>query len=134
MDDKTHAAATELGYIAVTRQVGEDARYEARDAQPQRSRTRAHAYVSALGWLLCVVVAVGIYTNVIADPVTVRERAASIARQHAGCGERCRVLQMQERRSVFGYRADYELEGNGSVRVTCRRAAVVLGEHDCQTR
>ena len=133
MDDKTHAVATDLGHGALTRQEGEDLRYEVRDAQPQRARTRAHVYVSVLGWLLCIVVAAGIYTNVIADPAIIRERAASLARRHAGCGERCRILQMQERRTVFGYRADYEIEGNGSVHVTCRRAAVVFGDHECQT-
>ncbi len=132
MDDKTHAV-TDLGHSAVTEQEGEGFRYAAQEKQPRRSRTRAHAYVSVLGWMLCIVVAVGIYTNVIADPAPVRDHAASLARQQGSCGGRCRVLQMQERRSVFGYRADYELEGNASVHVTCRRTVVVLGEHECHT-
>ncbi len=69
--------------------------------------------------------------NVIADPSTVRERAGLVARDHAGCGDGCRVLQMQERRNILGYRAEYELAGAGAVRVSCWRTAIVVGEYEC---
>ena len=105
-----------------------------RDARPHRARTRALACVSALGWLLCSLVGVGIYMNVITDPSAVRERAANVARSHAGCGEGCRVLEMQERRNILGYRADYEIAGVGSVRVSCWRTAIVVGDHECDAR
>ncbi len=112
-------------------ELDEEDKKSVREAPVHRARTRAQAYVPVLGWLFCAIVAAGIYMNVIADPSAVRERAGSMARQRAGCGEQCRVLEMHERRSVLDYRADYEIAGKGSVQVVCRRAAIVVGAHDC---
>jgi len=95
---------------------------------------RAQVYAPLLGWVFCAIVGTGIYTNVIADPSVVRERARGVAAQSAGCGQQCRVLEMHERRSVIDYRADYELAGKGAVRVVCRRAAIVVGGHECWTQ
>lgn len=132
MGSKTRASATELASNGPTRQESEAVEAEVPTPSP-RARTRAQVYLSTLGWLLCAVVGTGIYSNVIADPSSVRDFAGSLARQHAHCAEPCRVLHMEERRSVFGYRADYEIDGRGSVHVSCRRAAIVLGSHQCET-
>ena len=145
MGSNRRASATELAPDAVTcetsgsRSADPPSEADVADAgetptPSRRGPTRAHVYISTLGWLLCVVVGTGIYSNVIADPASVRDSAASLARQQAGCNEPCRILHMEERRSVFGYRADYEMaDGRGAIHVTCRRAAIVLGSHHCWT-
>jgi hypothetical protein len=89
---------------------------------------------SVFGWTLCGVAALAIYTNVMADDSVVRVRADMLARQHAGCGDQCHVARMQGRRSVLEYRADYDIDGIGSVEVVCRRSAIVVGEHQCITQ
>lgn len=135
MGSKTRASATELASDGPTREEREVVDGDAQDVPTRspRARTRAQVYLSTLGWLLCAVVGTGIYSNVIADPSSLRDFASSLARRHAGCVEPCRVLHMEERRSVFGYRADYDMDGRGPVHVTCRRTAIVLGNHQCET-
>lgn len=90
--------------------------------------------VSALGWMLCGLVGLGVYTNLLADDSALRARTEALARQHAGCGDACTVLGMESRRTVFEFRADYELERVGTIQVVCRRAAIVAGAHVCRTR
>jgi len=90
--------------------------------------------LSLLAWLAAAAVATGIYTNVVADDSALRQRTNELAREHAGCGERCHVGEMQGRRTVLGYDVDYAIDGVGKVHVSCRRSALILGEHACEAQ
>jgi hypothetical protein len=90
--------------------------------------------ISALAWVLFCSAGLAVYTNVIADDSALRERTESLARQHAGCGQECRITRMVGSRSVVAFQTDYDIEGIGTVHVVCRRAAIVAGEHECTAR
>jgi hypothetical protein len=100
----------------------------------QRPRNHLARAASILVWIFCALAAVAVYTNVLADDSALRQKTELLARQHAGCGDRCHVARMEGRRSVLDYRASYEIDGVGTLQVTCRRSALVLGEHVCTTR
>lgn len=100
-------------------------------AAPRRPSKVLSRVLSFCGWTLAAATLVGVYTNVIADDATLRQRTNEIARQHAGCADTCKVGEMQGRRTVLAYDVDYEIEQVGKVHVTCRRSAVILGDHSC---
>lgn len=99
--------------------------------RPRRPRALLARVAGALAWVLASLIAIGVYTNVIVDDSDLRHRAESIARETARCGDACRITSTQVRRTVLEYRADFELDGSGSVRVVCRRGAIVVGEPSC---
>jgi hypothetical protein len=101
---------------------------------PQRSRRHVARVVSALGWGLTGLVGFAVYANVLSDDTALRARTAQLVRQHAGCSDGCRITQTEIHRSVLEYRADYEIEGVGTIRVTCGRKGVAIGEQECRVR
>jgi hypothetical protein len=103
---------------------------------PQRRppQERLGRVINALVWLLSSLAAAAVYMNVMADDAELRAKTEVLAREHAGCGQRCQIQTMQSRRSVLEYSADYSFAGNGDAHVTCRRPAIVLGEHRCTVR
>ncbi len=84
-----------------------------------------------LGGAFSGLVVLAVYVNVVADNAPIRAHAEDLAREHAGCGSQCHVARMQERRDVLGYHADFDIGGAGTIHITCRRAAIVVGEHEC---
>ncbi|MDF2693487.1 MAG: hypothetical protein K0S65_1870 [Labilithrix sp.] len=94
-------------------------------------RQQLNRVVTALVWLFSGLAAVAVYMNVMADDSDLRLKTEALARERAGCSDRCRITTMQGRRSVVEYSADYSFDGHGEVHVVCRRAAIVLGEHHC---
>jgi hypothetical protein len=108
-----------------------DLEWSARVPRMRRPKNYLSRVASVLAWMICVVVALGVYTNVLADDTALRTRADVLARQQAGCGDQCHVTHMQGRRSVFGYRADYDIDGVGTVHVTCQRKEIVFGDNEC---
>lgn len=104
------------------------------ERSPQRPRNHGARVASALVWAFCGLAAVGVYTNVLGDDSAVRQETERLARQHAGCGEQCRVTRMEGRRSVLDYRASYDIDGVGTQQIVCRRSALILGEYLCTAR
>jgi hypothetical protein len=98
------------------------------------SRSSLGRVVTAFAWAFCALAGVAIYENVVGDDSAVHAQAESVARSRAGCGADCKVVSVQTRRTVLDYRADYALDGTGTVQVVCRRQALVLGEHHCTPR
>lgn len=87
--------------------------------------------LSIAGWIAAAAVSVGIYRNVIVDDSDLQDRTSELARQHAGCGDRCRVTRIQTRRSLLGYHAEMEIDGAGTFAVSCSRAAIIAGAQSC---
>ncbi len=112
----------------ISPRVGE---WTASRATPRRTGITASRALSLAAWLVAAAVGVGLYNNVIADDAGLRHRASEHARQHAGCGNQCTVTQMQERRTVFGYEANYDIVGAETIEVTCRRSAIIAGDYRC---
>ncbi|MBX3210125.1 MAG: hypothetical protein KF764_34155 [Labilithrix sp.] len=96
-----------------------------------RPRALVARIAGALAWVLSGLIAVAVYSNVIADDSELRLRIESLARETGQCGDGCRITSVQVRRSVLDYRADLELDGTRSVHVVCRRPAIALGEPRC---
>lgn len=72
------------------------------------------------------------YTNVFADDAAVRARAEKLARDQAGCGEKCKPLRTEGRRGVINETITYTFATEGTVTVTCRRPYIAFGEHVCR--
>ncbi|AKV01003.1 hypothetical protein AKJ09_07666 [Labilithrix luteola] len=108
----------------------------ARGGGPSRHRSRPPRrwpgrVASALGWMLGGLCAFAVYANVLSDDTALRARAETVARQQAGCNDKCRMTRAEIQRSVLEYRADYEMEGSSAVQVRCRRQAIVVGDYAC---
>jgi hypothetical protein len=97
-----------------------------------RSSKGSSRLPAALAWVFCTLAAVAIYTNVASDDAPLRARTEQLARAHVGCADRCRITRTSSQRNVFDHRAEYDIEGAGTVHVRCRRTAIVLGEHVCR--
>lgn len=72
------------------------------------------------------------YTNVFSDDTAVRAHAGDLARQFAGCGDKCKVTGMHGDRGMIEERIAYDIDGKGQVVVTCRRQHVVIGDYECK--
>lgn len=96
-----------------------------------RGRTPVRLW-SLLGWGLSGLVVFGVYSNVLSDDTALRAQTEQLARQHAACGDHCRLTQTEIHRSLFEYRVDYEIEGTPATRVTCRRTGIVVGPEECR--
>ncbi|MDB4935862.1 MAG: hypothetical protein JWP87_2834 [Labilithrix sp.] len=74
------------------------------------------------------------YANVFSDDTDLRAQAGTMARQQAGCGDKCKVVGMHGSRGMLEESIDYEIDGKGAFVVTCRRAYVIAGEYACDAR
>lgn len=72
------------------------------------------------------------YANVLSDDTEVRARSQATARAAAGCGDACRLVNMEGDRGMISHRVAYTFDGKGMVVVTCRRPFVLAGEHACE--
>ena len=72
-----------------------------------------------------------IYANVLSDDTAVRAQAADVARQTAGCGDKCKVVGIQGERGMLSEVVTYTMEGKGQYVSTCRRAYVIAGDYTC---
>ncbi|MBX3197002.1 MAG: hypothetical protein KF894_02495 [Labilithrix sp.] len=104
------------------------------ERRPRRPRALFSRVAGALAWALAGTIAIAVYTNVIVDDSDLRIRTEALARETARCGDGCRITSTQIRRTVLEYRADFELDSSGSVRVVCRRDAIAFGPQRCTTR
>lgn len=71
------------------------------------------------------------YANVFSDDTDLRARAGELARKQAGCGDKCKVTGMRGSRGMLEESIDYDMDGVGGYRVTCRRAYVIAGDYAC---
>jgi len=71
------------------------------------------------------------YNNVFSDDTEVKARAADLARREAGCGDKCKLVNMRGSRGMIDEEIDYDFLDAGSFRVACRRANVVAGDYRC---
>jgi hypothetical protein len=83
--------------------------------------------------LLLMVSIATAYMNVFSDDADVRARANELARKQAGCGDKCKVTNIQGNRGMFEERLEYDVEGAGAGHyvVVCRRAYVAFGDYAC---
>lgn len=72
-----------------------------------------------------------IYANVLSDDTAVRAQAGDVARKTAGCGDKCRVVNMEGERGMLSEVITFTMEGKGQYVVTCRRAFVIAGDYAC---
>jgi len=72
------------------------------------------------------------YENVFSDDTDPRARAGDLARKEAGCGDKCKVSGMRGSRGMLDETIDYDMDGVGGYRVTCRRAYVIAGDYACE--
>lgn len=103
----------------------------ARSTRSRRPRKLLGRALSALVWIVCTLVGTAVYSNVIVDDSALRARAESLACERAGGNPKCQITRMVGRRSVVELQAEYDIEGAASVRVVCRRSAIIAGEHQC---
>src|SRR4051794_13248691 len=82
--------------------------------------------------LLCVSIWTA-YANVFSDDTAVRASAGDLARKTAGCGDKCKVANINGSRGMFGTTLEYDIDGAGAGHyvVTCRRANVIFGDYAC---
>jgi hypothetical protein len=90
---------------------------------------RAFSLFTAVLCVLCLWTA---YANVFSDDTALRARAGDLARQKAGCGDKCKLVQMQGTRGMITEEINYTFDGLGMFVVTCRRAYVSFGEYACE--
>ena len=81
--------------------------------------------------LLCVSIFTA-YQNVFSDDTEVRARAGDLARKEAGCGDKCKQTGMRGNRGMIDESIEYDMDGVGGFRVTCRRAYVIAGDYTCK--
>jgi len=72
------------------------------------------------------------YANVFSDDTALRAHAGDLARQFAGCGDKCKVTGMHGDRGMIEERIAYDIDGKGQVVVTCRRQLIAVGDYDCK--
>ena len=72
------------------------------------------------------------YENVFSDDTDLRARAGDLARKEAGCGDKCKVSGMRGSRGMVDESIEYDMDGVGGYRVTCRRAYVIAGDYACE--
>lgn len=72
-----------------------------------------------------------IYSNVLSDDTAVRAQAGELARKTAGCGDKCKVVNMEGERGMLSEVITFTMEGKGQYVVTCRRAFVIAGDYAC---
>lgn len=90
---------------------------------------RAFSFLTAILFVLCIWTA---YANVFSDDTALRARAGELARQKAGCGDKCKLVQMQGTRGMLSEEITYTFDGLGMFVVTCRRPYVSFGDHVCE--
>lgn len=71
------------------------------------------------------------YENVFSDDTAVRAQAGELARKEAGCGDKCKLVNMHGSRGMIEESIEYDFEKAGQLVVTCRRANVIAGEYAC---
>jgi hypothetical protein len=72
-----------------------------------------------------------IYANVLSDDTAVRAQAGQAARTTAGCGDKCKVVNMEGERGMLSEVITFTMEGKGQYVATCRRAFVIAGDYAC---
>lgn len=85
----------------------------------------------AFTFLLLLVTAFTVYSNIASDDTAVRARAGEVVRAHLGCGEKCKITYTHISRGMLDERFVYTIDGKGNVEVVCRRALVIAGDHTC---
>lgn len=69
--------------------------------------------------------------NVFSDDTAVKAQAADLARKTAGCGDKCKLVNMHGSRGMVDEEIDYEFHDVGTFHVSCRRANVIVGDYTC---
>lgn len=74
------------------------------------------------------------YMNVFSDDSEIRARANELARKQAGCGDKCKVINITGSRGMFDEQTEYDIDGPGAGHyvVVCRRAYVAIGDYACR--
>lgn len=72
-----------------------------------------------------------VYANVLSDDMAVRAKAGELARNTAGCGDKCKVVGMNGERGMFSEDIVFDISPQGTFNVSCRRSAVIFGEYAC---
>ena len=87
-----------------------------------------------LTFVLLALTLTAVYANVLSDDTALRARAADLARQTAGCGDKCRVTYTKIDRGMLDETFTYDIDTKGQYVVVCKRAYVIAGDHTCTTR
>jgi hypothetical protein len=85
-----------------------------------------------LTFVLAALCGWAMFANVFSDDTAVRADAGQLARTTAGCGDRCKVTGMRGDRGMLSESIVFDIDGHGSISVTCRRALIVAGAYSCQ--
>ena len=86
---------------------------------------------SAFTVVLLLITAWMAWANVLSDDTALRARAGQIARDKAGCGDKCKLIGMQGDRGMISTTIDYNFDAVGRIIVDCRRPAIAFGDHVC---
>ena len=84
-----------------------------------------------LTFVLFIVCLWTIYANVLSDDTAVRAQAGEAARKAAGCGDKCKVVDLHGERGMLSEVITFTMEGKGQYVATCRRSGIVFGEYEC---
>ena len=86
---------------------------------------------SALTLVLFLVTSWAVYANVFSDNSELVVSARELA-QKTACGGKCAPARVRIERGMISQTFDYDFQSAGSVTVTCRRQAIVVGEYSCE--
>ena len=91
--------------------------------------TRAAGSILLISILvLCIWTA---YANVFSDNKALLVRAEKLARDKAGCAEKCKITGIQGSRGMLTQTISHYIQGQGTFVVSCRRAYIAFGEYNC---
>jgi hypothetical protein len=86
---------------------------------------------SAVTVVLLLITAWMVWANVLSDDTALRARAGQLARDKAGCGDKCKLIGMQGDRGMLDTTIEYTFDPQGRFNVVCRRPAIAFGDHVC---
>ncbi len=81
--------------------------------------------------LLCITAWMA-WANVLSDDTALRAKANTIAREKAGCGDKCKMINMSGDRGMISTTIEYHFEDAGRFLVTCKRPQIAFGDHVCE--
>jgi hypothetical protein len=96
--------------------------------------TNARRALRTVTILLFVMTGWTAYANVLSDDAEVRATADATARAHAGCGEACKLANVNGERGMLSTEITYDMHPKGRVVVVCRRPFVAVGDFACEAR
>ena len=87
---------------------------------------------SAITVILLLVTGWMAWANVLSDDTALKLKAGAVAREKAGCGDKCKTINMQGDRGMISTTVEYHFENVGRFLVTCKRPQIAFGDHVCE--